>query len=318
MWKRAIAVLDRPFSRYLFRRVIHGLFVVILVAVTVFFVSRVISDPVRIMLPSDATPQQYNALQARLGLDHSVIQQFGEYTKNVLTFHFGESFSQREPVVKLIGERLPSTFLLVAVAMALAALLGITAGAVESLRPGGWTDKLVSSTALTGLSLPHFWLGSLLILLGAVTLGWFPTSGEGGIDHLVLPSITLALPAAGRISQVTRAAMIAELSSQHIVAARAKGLSSRYVILRHALRNVLVPITTVLSAEAVYALAAYSIVVETVFAWPGIGQLVIQAIHRQDLILVQGIVVVMAVLVVVINIATDLIYKLIDPRVELK
>jgi peptide/nickel transport system permease protein len=310
-------VTGSPFLRYAVRRILHGLLVVLLVALTVFFVSRIVSDPVRLMLQPDATQQQYDALQARLGLDKSVPVQFVDYVKDTASFNFGESFWQRKPVLELIGTRLPQTFLLVGVAMLFAALIGISAGILESLRPGGWTDKAVSAVALTGLSIPNFWLGSMLILLGAVVLGWFPASGSGGISHLVLPVIALSLPSAGRISQVTRAAMINELSSQHITAARAKGLSFRYVIVRHGLRNVLVPISTIVSWEAVYSLAAYSIVVETVFSWPGLGQLVIQAIERQDLILVQGIVIVLAIIVVVINIITDLIYHWIDPRVEL-
>ncbi len=157
----------------------------------------------------------------------------------------------------------------------------------------------------------------MLILVGSLWLGWFPTSGMGGIDHIVLPALTLALPMLGRIAQITRTTMIDELASQHIVVARAKGLSETYVVFRHALRNVTVPVLTVCSWEAVYALAGYSVIVETVFAWPGVGQLAMQAIIREDLILVQGVVIVVALIVVAVNIVTDLLYKVVDPRIEL-
>jgi peptide/nickel transport system permease protein len=204
------------------------------------------------------------------------------------------------------------------VAIVFAVLLGVPLGIGAALKPGSKLDQGLATFALLGLSLPQFWLGAMLILLFSVQLGWFPTSGMGGIEHIVLPALTLGLPSLGRIAQITRTSMIDELSSQHILTARAKGLSGRYLITRHALRNVMVPIATIVSWETAYTLAGYSVIVETVFAWPGLGYLAIQAIQREDLILIQGIVIVVAAIVVLINIVTDILYTAIDPRIELK
>lgn len=316
-WRWTLDIAQRPLTRYMARRVGHGVLVTVLVVGTVFLVTRVISDPARVMLPDDATVEQYRDLQRLLGLDKPVLSQLATYVGDLATFDLGQSFSQQTAVSGLIADRLPNTLLLVATAMLFAWTVGVAVGVVASLRPGTWLDQVVSSLALTGLSMPHFWLGAMLILIGAVVLGWFPSYGSGGISYLVLPALALGLPAMGRISQITRATMIDQLATQHIVTARAKGLRPDYVIVRHALRNVFVAILTICSWELVVAIAGYSIVVETVFAWPGTGQLVLQAILRQDLILVQGIVLVKALIVVTINIATDLAYRFIDPRIEL-
>jgi peptide/nickel transport system permease protein len=310
--------LGSDYARYVARRVLWGVLVIVVVALTVFVVSRVNSDPARLMLPPDATPAQYRDLNKSLGLDAAVPTQLWVYAKHLVTGDLGTSYWLNQPVTDLIRDRLPNTVMLVALAIVLATIFGVALGVLASLRPGSLWDQGLAGFALVGLSLPQFWLGAMLILLFSVGLGWFPTSGKGGIDTFVLPAVTLALPCMGRIAQITRATMIDELSTQHITVARAKGLSGRYVIWHHALRNVLVPISTLVGYETAYALAGYAVVVETVFAWPGIGYLSIQAIQREDLVLVQGIVFVIAVIVVVINLVTDLLYKAIDPRIELR
>lgn len=289
-----------------------------MVAVTVFVATRLISDPVRGILPFDATQQQIDALEHELGLDKSIPAQFVDYVSALVRLDFGESYWQTLPVIDLLKDRLPNTLLLVAVSVAFAFVVAVPLGIASARRPGSFLDQALTSTTLIGLSLPQFWLGTMLILIGAVILGWFPTSGIGGISHIVLPALTLALPILGRIAQITRTSMIDELASPHITVARAKGLGERYVLTRHALRNVMVPILTITSWEAVYALAGYSVIVETVFAWPGIGQLAMQAILREDLILVQGVVIAVALIVVLVNIVTDLLYKAIDPRIDLR
>ena len=316
-WLRGERKPMKPFTRYLLRRLFSGLLVIVLVAVTVFAVTRIASDPIRGMLPFDATQAQYDAIERQLGLDKSIPAQFGAYVGDLASFDLGDSYWQRTPVSGLVFDRLPNTLLLVSVAVGIAMLVGIPLGIGAALRPGSLLDQGLASLALLGLSLPQFWLGAMLIFLFAVQWGLLPTSGMGGVDNIILPALTLALPSLGRIAQITRTTMIDELSSQHILVARAKGLSSTYVVFRHALRNVMVPITTLCSWEFAYALAGYSVIVETVFAWPGIGYLAIQAIQREDLMLVQGIVLVIATIVVVINLATDLLYKLIDPRIDL-
>jgi peptide/nickel transport system permease protein len=303
--------------RYLMRRIGYGLLVVVLVALTVFLVTRILSDPARQMLPLDATQDQINNLEHSLGLDKSLPAQFVDYAGNLLSFDLGQSFWQQTGVSGLIWDRIPNTALLAFVALGFAVGIGVPLGIGAALKPGSVLDQSLASLALLGLSLPQFWLGAMLILLGSVVLGWFPTSGIGGLDHVVLPALTLGLPALGRIAQITRTSMIDELSRQHILVARAKGLSNGYILRHHALRNVLVPVTTILSWEAALTLAGYSVIVETVFAWPGLGYLAIQAIQREDLILIQGIVIVVATIVVAINILTDFLYTVIDPRIEL-
>ncbi|HEY4278257.1 MAG TPA: ABC transporter permease [Conexibacter sp.] len=303
---------------FLARRIAYGLLVIVLVALTVFLVTRILSDPARQMLPLDATHEQYVNLKHSLGLDRSLPAQFVDYVGDLARFNLGESFWQKTSVSGLIADRLPNTLELAAVAIAFAVLLGVPLGIGAALKPGSKLDQSLATFALLGLSLPQFWLGAMLILLFSVVLGWFPTSGMGGIEHIVLPALTLGLPSLGRIAQITRTSMIDELASQHILTARAKGLSGRYLITRHALRNVMVPIATIVSWETAYTLAGYSVIVETVFAWPGLGYLAIQAIQREDLILIQGIVIVVATIVVLINIVTDILYTAIDPRIELK
>jgi peptide/nickel transport system permease protein len=302
---------------YLARRLAYGLLVIVLVATTVFVVTRLFADPAASILGAEATAESYAQLRHDLGLDRSIPVQYARYVKDAVTFDFGVSNWQGTSVTGLIKDRLPNTIRLVGIAMVFAIVIGILLGITASRRPGSKLDQGVAGFALLGLCLPQFWLGAVLILIGAVQLGWFPSFGIGGVDHLILPALTLALPALGRVAQITRTAMIDELSSQHILTARAKGLSEPYIIVRHALRNVLVPILTICSWELIVALAGYSIVVETVFAWPGIGQLTIQAIQQSDLTLVQGIVMVIALIVVLVNLLTDLAYKLIDPRIEL-
>jgi peptide/nickel transport system permease protein len=315
---RGRKITGNKWFNYLLRRILYGLLVIVLVALTVFLVTRILSDPARQMLPLDATHQQYLNVKHSIGLDKSIPAQFVDYIKDLVSLNLGDSFWQKTSVTGLIKDALPNTFELAAAGVGFAVLFGVPLGIGAALRPGSKLDQSLATFALIGLSLPQFWLGAMLILLFSVVLGWFPTSGIGGIDHLVLPALTLGLPSLGRIAQITRTSMIDELSSQHILTARAKGMTNRYVIIRHALRNVLVPITTIISWEAAFTLAGYSVIVETVFAWPGLGYLAIQAIQREDLILIQGIVIVVALMVVILNIITDVIYTIIDPRIELR
>jgi peptide/nickel transport system permease protein len=298
------------------RRVLWGIGVIVLVALTVFVVSRVGSDPARQLVPPDATQEQYETVKNRLGLDNSVPAQLWAYVGQLVRGDLGVSYWRDAAVGDLIRERLPNTLLLVALAMTVATLFGVFIGVIASLRPGSALEQILAATSLVALSIPQFFLGTVLILIFAVELGWLPTQGQGGISHAILPTLTLALPCMGRIAQITRATMIDELATHHVLVARAKGLKGTYIVMRHALRNVLVPIVTLCGYETAYALAGYSVIVETVFSWPGIGYLTIQAIERQDLIVVQGVVLVIAAIVVLVNIVTDLTYKVIDPRVE--
>jgi peptide/nickel transport system permease protein len=304
-------------GRFALRRVGQGLIVILGVTVVVFVVTRLIGDPIRVMLPLEATDAQRDAFAKSIGFDRPIISQFFTYLGDLLRLDFGDSLWQRRPAIDIVFEHLPRTFQLVGAGTALSLLIALPLGTVAALRPGSWLDRITVTTSLLGLSLPQFWLGLIFIVVFAVNLGWLPTSGSGTWKHLVLPSLTLALPAAGRLSMMVRSSMIDELNRQWVKTARAKGMPFRRTVGMHAMRNAAVPIVTMAGWELIRALAGYTVIVETVFAWPGVGSLALQSIERQDLILLQAIVFTIAFLVVVINVAIDVAYKFIDPRIKL-
>jgi len=301
---------------FVIRRLYHGIYVVLGVTIVVFVVTRVIGDPVSAMLPMETSAAQRAAFAQQLGLDRPLYIQFIDFLADVAHLNLGESLWQHRPVTQIVFEKLPITLYLVGTAMALAIVLSIPLGIVAALKPGRIADRITVVLSLIGLSVPQFWLGLLLILLFAVDLRWLPTSGSGDVRHLILPALTLAVPAMTRILMVVRSSMMDELNTQHIKVAIAKGLPFRRVIGVHALRNIAIPVMTLAGWETVRALAGYSVVVEAVFARPGLGLAAVQAIERQDLILLQGIVFYVAVMVVIINIGLDLAQKLVDPRVK--
>ena len=304
-------------GRFILKRLGHGIIVIFGVSLIVFVVTRLIGDPVRVMLPIEATVEQRAAFEKRLGLDRPIHVQFANYLGSIARGDFGDSLWQRRPAMEIVVERLPLTIQLTVAGIGFAVLLGLPMGVWVALKPGGISDRLVVSLGLLGLSVPQFWLGLLLIVVFAVHLRWLPTSGATGLQHMILPALTLALPALARIVMMVRSAMIDELNQQYIKTAIAKGLPFRRIIGVHAMRNAAVPILTLAGWELIRALAGYSVVVETVFAFPGLGLTAIQAIERQDLILLQAIVFTVAVMVVIINIAMDVVYKFIDPRINL-
>lgn len=301
---------------FVIRRLYHAIYVVLGVTIVVFVVTRVIGDPVSAMLPMETSAAQRAAFAQQLGLDRPLYIQFIDFLADLAHLNLGESLWQHRPVTQIVFEKLPITLYLVAAAMALAVALSIPLGIVAALKPGRMVDRITVVLSLIGLSVPQFWLGLLLILLFAVELRWLPTSGSGDVAHLILPALTLAVPAMTRILMVVRSSMMDELNTQHIKVAIAKGLPFRRVIGVHALRNIAIPVMTLAGWETVRALAGYSVVVEAVFAWPGLGLAAVQAIERQDLILLQGIVFYVAVMVVIINIGLDIAQKLVDPRVK--
>jgi peptide/nickel transport system permease protein len=304
-------------GRFVIGRVLQGLIVIVGVTVVVFVVTRLIGDPVRVMLPLEATAEQRAAFAHSIGFDQPILTQFFHYMKDISVLDFGESLWQRRPALEIVGDHLPRTFQLVGAGMALAMLISLPLGIIAALRPGTWLDRITVTTSLLGLSVPQFWLGLIFIVVFAVNLGWLPTSGSGTAKHLVLPALTLALPAAGRLSMIVRSSMIDEINRQWVKTAKAKGMPFRRTIGLHALRNATVPIVTLAGWELIRALAGYTVIVETVFAWPGVGLLALQSIERQDLILLQAIVFTIAFLVVVVNVLIDILYKFIDPRIKL-
>jgi peptide/nickel transport system permease protein len=303
-------------GRFLVRRLIQGAIVILLLTTVVFIVTRLIGDPVNVMLPLEATPELRREFRHALGLDRPILTQYIDYLGDLTRLDFGESLWQRRPALDIVKEHLPYTMQLVFLSMILALLVAVPLGTFAAMRPGSPRDQITTATSLLGLSMPEFWVGLLLIVVFAVQLGWFPVAGAGTPKHYVLPVVTMALPILARLTMVVRSSMVDELNEPYIQTARAKNLPSYRVIGVHALRNASIPIVTLTGFELIRALAGYTVLVETVFAWPGLGFTASQAIFQQDLILLQAIVFVIAGLVTIVNIGIDILYKLIDPRIK--
>ena len=274
-----------------------------------------LGDPARLMLRPEATEEQVQALRESLGLNAPLHVQFGEYMIGIFQGDFGESLWQRVPALPIVIDRIPATLYLAGVTLLIAVPLAVILGIVSAVKPRSIADRIVTVISLTGVSTADFWLGLMLILFFAVQLGWLPTSGYGGPEFVILPAIALAVRPIGRISQVVRSAMIDEMSKGYVTTARAKGLRQRVVIFVHVLKNAAIPVVTLAGDEASVMLNG-AVVIETVFGWPGVGVLVIQAIERRDLPVIEASVMAIAVMIVTVNLLVDLTYTLIDPRVR--
>ena len=302
---------------FITRRLFQGLLVVFGVTATVFVVTRLFGDPVALMLPLSASEAQRAAFAAQIGLDQPIVVQFLRFMGDVLRLDFGDSLWQRRPAIDVVFERLPNTLMLIGAGLGVAVVLSIPLGAIAALRPGGLVDRLTISAGLLGLAMPQFWLGLMAIMIFAVQLKWFPTSGYGTFAHIVLPAMTLAMTPLARFTMMVRAAMIEELNKPYVQTARAKGLGLTRILRVHTLRNITVPFLSISGWELITALSGYTVVVETVFGWPGLGMTAVQAIQRGDLFLMQAIVFVIAGLIVLLGIAMDVASKAVDPRIEL-
>jgi peptide/nickel transport system permease protein len=300
---------------YLLRRLIHSIVVLLGLIVVVFFMTHLVGDPASLMLRPEATQEQREAVRERLGLNDPLPVQFGRFLSGAVRGDFGDSLWQRVPAMPVVLSRLPATLYLASVTLLLAVPLAILLGIVSAIRPRSLVDRVVTVVALGGVSTADFWLGLMLILLFAVRLGWLPSSGYGGLQFVLLPAIALAFRPLGRISQVVRSAMIDQFGQAYVTTARAKGLSERVVVYLHTLKNAAIPIVTLVGDEAASLLNG-AVVIETVFGWPGVGILLIQAIERRDLPLIEAAVIVIAVMIVTVNLLVDLAYMLLDPRVR--
>lgn len=302
---------------YILRRCLYAIFVLFGVATVVFFITRMTGDPVAIMLPPDATVEQMEELRIELGMDKPLLTQYGIFIWDLLHFDLGESLRYDDSTLKLILERLPATLQLASTSLIIALLVSIPAGIISALKQGSLFDRLIMSFVLIGQSFPVFWVGILLILFFSVSLGLLPTGGIGGWEHLILPAFALGLHMMALITRLLRSSLIEVLSSDYIRTARAKGLLSFKVIAKHALRNSLLPVVTIVGLQ-VGALLGGSVVTEMVFAWPGVGQMIIQAINFRDFPLVQTAIILLAGIFVLINLIVDLLYVVIDPRIQYK
>jgi ABC-type dipeptide/oligopeptide/nickel transport system permease component len=291
---------------------IPTLFGVLVVVFLLLYVAP--GDPVQEMVGERADAETIARLRKELHLDEPLLNQFTHYTGGVLRGNFGNSYITQRPIIQDIRERFPKTLLLAGTAMLLASFLGITLGVLSARNPGGWFDRLGLGIAYLGISFPVYWVGLILILIFAMMLKWLPPSGYGGIRYLILPALALGSRSIAFLARVTRSAMLDVLSGDYVRTARAKGLRERVVVVRHALRNALIPIITVLGLDFGYYLTG-SILTETIFSWPGIGRYVVNAITRRDLPAIQGSVLFLSVVFVLVNLLTDLAYAKADPRV---
>jgi ABC-type dipeptide/oligopeptide/nickel transport system permease component len=303
-------------ARFLLRRLLLTIPVLLGVATLVFSLIHLVpGDPVQAMLGESASPQEVADVRSRLGLDRPLYVQYSAFLKGLVRGDLGTSLRTDEPVARAIASRMPATVELAVAAICLAVAIAIPLGIIAAVGAGTGVDYAATTLALAGISMPGFWVGPLLAILFAITLGWLPVSGRGTPAHLVLPAITLGAPLAAVLARMTRASVIEELGELYVLAARARGVSRPRAVLRHAVRNSLIPIVTVLGLQ-MGAVLTGAVITETIFAWPGVGRLLIQSINFRDYPLVQGCILLIAVTYVAMNLLTDLVYGLLDPRIR--
>ena len=302
---------------FVIRRLLTTAVMLFLVMLTAFMLAHLTGDPVRLMVPEDATERQIAELRHELGLDRPLPVLFAEYVTRALRGDLGPSIRYRKPTLSLILERLPATVQLSSAAMVIALVVAIPGGIISAVRPGSLLDAVTSTATIVGQALPPFWIGIMLIVLFAVHLGWVPAAGKGGLGHLVLPAITLSLFPMARLARVLRSSLLDVLQEDYIRTARAKGLAELRVVLRHGLRSACIPLLTV--AGLTYgSILGGTVITESVFAWPGIGRLALEAVYNRDFPLVQAIVLVAASMFIFINLFVDLAYGWLDPRIRLR
>jgi ABC-type dipeptide/oligopeptide/nickel transport system permease component len=301
---------------FILRRLLLTVPVFVGVATLVFALIHLVpGDPVQTMLGESASSNDVAALRATLGLDRPLSVQYVSFLRGALVGDLGTSLRTSRPVTTDIAERMPATFELALAAMAVATLVAIPLGIVAGARAGSPVDHAATTLALVGMSMPTFWLGPLLAIVFAVWLGWLPVSGRGSAAHLVLPAVTLGAPLAAVLARMTRASLIEELRELYVLAARARGVSRVRAVLRHAFRNSLIPVVTVLGLQFGVVLTG-AVITETIFAWPGVGRLLIQSISARDYPTVQGCILLIAITYVSVNLLVDLVYGFLDPRIR--
>lgn len=302
--------------RFLVRRLALTLPVLLGVATLVFALIHLIpGDPAQAMLGETASEQDVQALRQRLGLDRPLVEQYGSFLAGVARGDLGTSLRTNEPVASAIIDRLPATLELAAAAMLVAIGVAIPLGIIAAVKRGTFVDHLATTLALSGISIPNFWLGPLLAILFAVELGWLPVSGRGTFAHLVLPAISLGAALAAILARMTRASLLEELREPYVQAALARGASRVRAVLRHGFRNSLIPVVTIVGLQFGAVLTG-AVITETIFAWPGVGRLLIQSIGFRDYPLVQGCILFIATTYVAMNLVTDLVYGVLDPRIR--
>ncbi len=302
---------------YLLRRLVSLIPVVLGVATLTFMLIHLVpGDPVVAMLGDSAQPADVAAMRHQLGLDQTLVAQYGAFLRGLARGDLGESITMRAPVRRVIAERYPATLELAAAGLLLAVLIALPLGLIAGANPGGIADASAMGIAVLGISIPHIYLGPLLMIVFSLELRWLPLTGRGGFSHIVLPAITLGLSMAAILARMLRQSLLGARHAEYMRTAIGKGFSPLAALIRHAFRNALTPVITLLGLET-GALLTGSIIVETIFSWPGLGQLMITAINNRDYPLVEGCVLTFALSYVVVNLITDLAYGTVDPRVRL-
>ncbi len=300
---------------YLLRRLWQSSLVIFGVSVVVFLILHLTGDPAALLLPPDATAEDIAKFRHDMGFDDPVAVQYVRFLKGAVRGDFGQSIRHGEPAMGLVVERLPATFELAGAGLLIALGLAIPAGIVSAVRRNTAVDYISTVVALLGQAMPTFWLGIMLILVFSVRLNWLPSSGRGDVEHLILPAITLGLFTTARITRLTRSGMLEVLGQDYIRTARAKGVGEPPVVWKHALKNASIPIVTIVGIE-LGTLLGGSVITETIFAWPGVGRLSVQAIFNRDYPVVQSAVFLLASTFVIVNFLVDVVYTYLDPRIR--
>src|SRR5262245_57390878 len=302
-------------KRYILRRLGYSVLSLFLLSLTIFLLVRVAGDPAVLLVEPGASQADLDAVRQQLGLDRSLWVQYVTFVKTLLTGDFGQSFYYRTSVLELYMSRLPNSLLLALAAMTFSLLIGIPTGIIAAVRVNSWWDSGGKIFSLLGQSMPSFWVGLLMILFFSVYLGWLPSSGSGTIWHLIMPSIALGWVFAAAHMRLTRSSMLEVLGSEYIKLARLKGLPEALVIARHAFKNALIPVLTLAGINLVI-MVNVAVIVETVFAWPGVGRLLFEGISFRDFPVVQATIVLCGAMIVVVNLIVDVLYAAIDPRIR--
>jgi peptide/nickel transport system permease protein len=302
-------------SRYLLERFIQALITIWIVSVVIFVLARLSGDPITLLAPPEATNEEVAAIRHSYGLDKSWLEQYGLFIKGAVRGDFGDSVRFGTPASEIVFRRLPASLKLALVAMAISLTLGLTVGTLSGMRPGGIVDRVGKTLAILGQSVPVFWLAIVLILVFAVKLRWLPTSGYGGPSHFVLPAITLGWFFTASLMRLTRSAVLDVVDSDYVRFAYMKGLHPARIVTQHVLRNAAIPIVTLISIQFI-VLVTDSVVTETIFAWPGIGRLLIDSVFARDFPVIQAVVFLVSVLFVVVNFSVDMLYGVLDPRIK--
>ncbi|TKT75888.1 ABC transporter permease [Aquamicrobium sp. LC103] len=304
-------------SAFFLKRTVQAVIAVLGVMTLIFFLQRLSGDPVLLLVPQNATQADIDALRTSLGFDRPLIVQYFDFMRGLLSFDLGRSYVQNVQVSTLIWSRLPYTLMLAGGALVVAFGIGIPLGVLMAVRRDKPEAKAMMAVVLAGQSMPTFWSAILMILVFAVWLGWLPPSGAREPSSLIMPSIALGLLSMATFARVARTAVLDELEKEYVRTGHAKGLPMRRIVMRHLLRNAAIPVVTVAALEIANLLAG-AVIVETVFAWPGLGQLTVQAINARDFLVVQGVVLLGAVTAIALNLIADLLYSLIDPRIRIE